>query len=55
MLSILDCLQVFAMSLMKITKSLLHAPVAEDQTVSQQVSYHIIYSLISISFSVHRS
>ena len=55
MLSILGCLQVFALYLMKITKSSLHAPVAEDNSVSQQVSYHIIYSLISISLSVHTS
>ena len=47
MLSILDYLQVFAMSLMTITKSSLHAPVAEDNPVYQQVSYHIIGASMS--------
>ena len=43
-LYILGCLQVFAMYLMTITKSSLHAPVAENhRSVYQQVSYHIIY------------
>ena len=45
-LYILDCLQVFAMSLIKITKSSLLAPVADHHPVYiYQVSYHIIYSL----------
>ena len=54
MLSILGCLQVFAMYLMKITKSSLHAPVADQDSVNHQVSYHIIYSLHDyISVSIH--
>ena len=52
MLSIFGCLQVFAMYLMKIPKSSLHAPVADQVPVCYQVSYHIIYSLHDYNYYI---